>query len=147
MATMTMRWFGKAPAAMLNKEIDILDDTIKIMFTNSSAVPDQDVWDYKDDVTGEVTGTNLPAGGIALVNDTLTYTAGTNVMKYDADDISQATVTASDIKHGVLYDDTPATPATKPLLGYGVLDVAVSPSAGALSIVWDSLGVLTMSAA
>jgi hypothetical protein len=146
MASMAMVWFPLAITAAFNKEIDLLDDSIKLMFLSSAASPSQDTWDYKNDLTNEVTGTNLPAGGTALANDTITYTAGTNVWKYDADDLSIASVTASDLKYGILYDSTPGTDATRPLLALGTIDVAVSPAAGTLSITFDAAGILTATA-
>ena len=142
-----MVWFPSALIAAFNKEIDLLDDTIRLMFLSSSASPNQDTWDYKNDVTNEVTGTNLPAGGTQIANDTLTYTAGTNVIKYDGDDISISNVTASDLKYGILYDATPGTDATRPLLALGTIDTAVSPNAGTLSVTFDSAGILTATAA
>jgi hypothetical protein len=146
MASMAVKWYGKALMAWANKEVDLLDDSIKVMLTTSSYTPDQDVHDYKDDVTNEVSGTNYTAGGQALANDTLTYTAGTNVLKYDADDLTLVNVTLSDVKNAVIYDDTPSTAATKPLIGYGVIDTAVAPNAGNLTVTWDSAGILTATA-
>lgn len=147
MASMPIKWFGKALIAWANKEVDLLDDTIKVMLTTSSYTPDQDTHDYKDDVTNEVSGTGYTAGGMQLANDTLTYTAGSNVLKYDADDVTWTTVTLTDVKNAVIYDDTPGTAATKPLIGFGVIDTAVNPNAGNLVITWDSAGLLTATAA
>lgn len=98
-------------------------------------------------MTNEVSGAGYTAGGQALANDTITYTAATNVWKYDADDVTWATVTLTDVKNAVIYDDTPATSATKPLIGYGVIDTAVAPNAGNLVITWDANGILTATAA
>lgn len=147
MATAAMKWYGQALIAWANKEVDLLDDSIKVMLCNSSYTPNQDTHDYKNDVTNEVSGTNYTAGGNALANDTLTYTAGTNVLKYDADDLTFATVTLSDVKNIVIYDSTPATDATRPLIAYGVIDTALAPNAGNLTITWDSAGIITATAA
>ncbi|GAB2690340.1 hypothetical protein [Nocardia thraciensis] len=46
-----------------------------------------------------------------------------------------------------VYDDSPATAATKPLLGYVDFGQDVSTTAGTFSIVWDAAGILTISAA
>ena len=145
---MAMVWAPLALTAAFNKEIDLLDDTIKMMFLSSAVAPVQDTLDYINDVVAnEVTGTNLPAGGLTIANDTITYTGGTNVWKYDADDISVGSVTASDLKYGILYDSTPGTDATRPVLAIGTIDSAVSPSAGTLSVTFDSAGILTATAA
>ena len=148
MATTTVKWYGKALIAWANKEVDLVDDAIHEMFTNATEVPDQDLDDYVDDfIANEVTGTNLATGGVALDNDTLTYTGGTNVLKYDADDESIANVTATGIKNIHIADRTPATDATRPVIAYGILDTAVSPSAGTLLTTWDANGIVTMTAA
>lgn len=143
MAAVTIKWYGKVTLAMLNKEHDWLDDTYKIMFSSATHTPDQDVHDYKDDVTNEVTGTNLPAGGLTLANKTIGYTGATNVTKLDCDDPTAATVTAAGIKNVHIYNSTPATDATRPLLGFGVIDTAVSPDAGTFTIQLDTAGLLT----
>lgn len=132
---------------LFNKEADFPDDSWKVMLCNSSFTPDQDTMDYKDDVTNEVSGTGYTAGGQALANKTIGYTAGTNVVKLDADDVVWVTVTLSDVKNVVIYDDTPATAATKPLLGFGVIDTALNPNAGNLNLNFDSAGILTLTAA
>src|SRR5690348_1638843 len=102
MATAAMKWYGQALIAWANKEVDLLDDSIKVMLCTSSYTPDQDAHDYKNDVTNEVSGTGYTAGGAALANDTLTYTGGTNTLKYDADDLTFSTVTLTDVKNIVI---------------------------------------------
>lgn len=147
MATGTVKWYGKALIAWANKEVDLLDDSIKVALTTSSYSPAQDTDDYFDDVTNEVSGTNYTAGGAAIANDTLTYTAGTNVLKYDGDDVSWASSTISGARVAVIYDSTPGADSSRPVIGYCVFDGDVSTSAGTLSIAWDSAGILTATAA
>lgn len=147
MATITVRWYGKAILAFANKEIDLLDDAIKVAGSTATHTPDQDTHDYFDDVTNEVTGTGYTAGGQAIANDTLTYTAGTNVLKYDGDDISWNPSSIAGLKNIHIYDSTPATDATRPLIGYGIADTAMTSDNGPLSIAWDSAGILTTTAA
>lgn len=113
------------------------------MHTSATFTPDQDVNDYKDDVTNEVTGTNVVAGGFTCDNVVVTYTAGTNVVKVDHDDESIATATASGIAHSIWYDSSPGTDATRPLIGFVTWDVALSPSAGTLAVNLDAAGLFT----
>ena len=147
MAAGTVKWYGNAPQAFMNKEVDLLTDSIKVALTTVTYVPAQDTDDYFNDVTNEVTGTAYVAGGAAIANDTLTYTAGTNVMKYDGDDVTWATATITGARVAVIYDSTPGTAATNPLIGYCIFDGDVSPSAGNLTITWDAAGILTLTAA
>jgi hypothetical protein len=69
------------------------------------------------------------------------------VIKWDATDYSVATVTASGIKNSHFVDTTSGVEATNPGAGYIVWDTAMSPSAGTLSIVYDSAGIATITPA
>lgn len=139
--------YGKAPIAWLNKEVDIIDDTIKVMLLTSSYTPNQDTDDYVDDiVANEVTGTGYTAGGPTLANDTLTYTAGTNTLMYDADDVALTTSTIT-ARVAAVYDSTPATNATRPLLCYQLSSSDIVSTGGTFSIVWNASGIFTVVAA
>lgn len=138
--------FGKAPIAWLNKEVDILDDAINVSLHTSSYTPDQDTHDYFNDVTNEVSSAGYTARGQAIANDTLTYTAGTNVLMYDGDDVSWSGVTFS-ARYAVIHDDTPASDATRPLIGYQDFGATLSPSAGTFTIAWSASGIMTLTAA
>lgn len=108
--------FAKFILGMANKEIDILDDSIKVALTTVTYVPNQDTHDYYNDVTNELaTANGYTATGQALTTDVFTTTL--NVATYDADNTvwtsSGAGFTA---RIAVTYDSTPATDATRPLL-------------------------------
>lgn len=145
MASGTFKFFGKSMISVWNKEIDFNTDVIKVMHASSSYTPDQDVHDYKDDVTNEVTGTNVVAGGFTADNCTLTYTGATNVFKLDHDDesISSATVSTA-IAHSIWYDSSPGSDATRPLIGYVTWDSGLMPNAGTLAVNLDSAGLSTI---
>jgi len=137
----TGKLFGLMFTALFNKEIDILDDTIKVMLTTVTYVPDQDVHDYKDDVTNEVVGTGYTATGEALASKTVTYTPGTNKWVLDAADVTWAnsTITA---RIAAIYDATPATDATRPLLGYQDFGADFSSNNGPFTIQWAAAGII-----
>jgi hypothetical protein len=146
MASVAFKWFGLATTAMLNAEHDWLTSTYRFALTNSSYTPLQDTHDYFDDVTNEfATAGGYTAEGATADNKTIGYTGGTNVTKLDCDDPTWATATLSDVKNIILYCDT-GTPSTSGLLGYGIVDSAVSPSAGNLVFTLDAAGVLTTTA-
>jgi len=142
----TAKWFGKAPMKLLNKEVDFDTDVIKVMLCTSAYAPDQDVHAYKDAVTNEVTGAGYTTGGATLANKTMDYTGATNVVKLDANDVSWAnsTITA---RYAVIYDDTPATDATKPILGYVDFGEDKVSSNGTFTIQWHADGIFTVTAA
>lgn len=142
----TAKVYGLALKSLANKEIDFDTDTIKGMLCTSAYTPDQDTHQYKSSVTNEVTGTGYTAGGATLANKTVTYTAGTNVFKLDADDLSWAnsTITA---RYLVIYDDTPATDATKPLLCYVDFGADFTSTNGPFTVAFHADGIITETAA
>lgn len=137
------KFYGKSFLSAYNKELDIDSDALKIMLTTVTYVPDQDAHQYKSSVTNEVSGTGYTAGGITLTSVAITYTGATNVLAIDAADVSWTTATFT-ARIAVVYDSTPATDATRPLIGYIDFGADQSPSAGTLSIVFDSSGIATV---
>ncbi|KKM23764.1 hypothetical protein LCGC14_1611870 [marine sediment metagenome] len=142
----TAKIFGLLFTALWNKEIDFDTDIIKVMLTTSTYVPDQDTHDYKDDVTNEVTGTGYTATGATLASKTVTYTAGTNKHVLDAADVtwSASTITA---RIAVIYDSTPATDPTRPLISYQDFITDQSSSGGDFTIQWNASGIIEITVA
>lgn len=132
--------YGKLILSLFGKEIDWDNDTIKVMLCTSSYSVDQDTHQYKSSVTNEVSGVGYTAGGETLANKTIAYTAGTNIAAIDADDTiwSASTITA---RYAIIYDDTPATDAEKPLIGYLDFEEDKVSDAGEFKIAWDSTGI------
>lgn len=138
----TFYTFGNLIIKAFNKEVDWDTDTIKVMLLTSSASPDQDTHDYIDDLNAnEVSGTGYTAGGATLASKTIGYTAGTNVTKFDAADVtwSSSTITA---RYAVLYVDT-GTPSTSVLIGYTDFGEDKSSESGNFTIQWDADGIFT----
>jgi hypothetical protein len=138
------KWYGNAFVAAFNKEIDFNSDTIKISLHTSSYTPNQDTHDYADDLTNEVSsGGGYTTGGKTLASCTVAYDGASNTLKLDATDVSwtSATFTA---RYAVIYDDTPSTSATKPLIGYIDFGADQSPSNGTLAITFDAAGIATV---
>ncbi len=133
--------YGLVFTALWNKEIDFPGDAIKVMLTTSTYVPAQDTHDYKDDVTNEVAGAGYTATGDPLASKTVTYTAGTNKHVLDAADTTwgSSTITA---RIAVIYDSTPATDATRPLICYQDFESDQSSSGGDFTIQWNASGIV-----
>jgi hypothetical protein len=142
----TGKFYGKAFVSLFNKEIDIDSDTIKVMLCTSTYTPDQDAHQYKSSVTNEVSGTGYTAGGATLGSPSATYTGGTNTFAFDGADTSWTTSTIT-ARYAVIYDSTPASDATRPLIGYVDFGSDQSSSASTFTIVWDSAGILTVTVA
>lgn len=147
MATFTGKFYGLFFKSLLNKEIDFDSDSIKIMLCTTSYTFDQDTHQYKSSITNEVTGTGYTAGGQALTSVAVTYDTATNTIKMDAADPSWPSSTIAGVLKAVIYDSTPGTDATRPLIAYLESDATLSTTSGTLSITFDTAGIATMTVA
>lgn len=138
-AALYAQMFDKA----FNKEIDLLSDTLKVSLHTSAYTPNLDTHDYFDDATSQVTGTGYTTGGAALGSMTFTYTAGSNLWTFDAADTSWTTSTIT-ARYAVIYDSTPATDATRPLIAYQNFTSDQSSSGGTFLISWNASGIFTI---
>jgi hypothetical protein len=137
--------YGLALKSAFNKEIDLDTDVIKVMLCTSTYAPNQDTHQYKSSVTNEITGTGYTAGGVTLTSPTVTYDAATNEFRFDAADSSWSAATFT-ARFAVIYDSSPATDATRPLLGWVDFGADVTVTASTFTITWDALGILAISA-
>ena len=142
----TAKVYGLAQTSFANKLIDWDSDTIKVMLCTSTYTPNQDTHQFKSDVTNEVSGTGYTAGGATLGSCTTTYTGASNLLTLDAADTSWATSTIT-ARYAVIYDSTPATDATRPLIAYVDFGADVSSTGGTFQITWDAAGIVTLTAA
>lgn len=139
---MASKAYGQFIGKALNKEIDWDTDDIKVMLVGSSYSPNQDTHDYLDDVVGnQVSGTGYTAGGVSLTGKTNTYDAATNTIVLDAADVTwpNSTVTA---RYAVIYNNSGASNATKPLIAYVDFVSDQSSTAGNFTITWDPAGIV-----
>src|SRR5690349_9109662 len=93
--------------ALLNAiALDLDGDTLKVaLFSNSlTPSPDTDPASYAVSPynANEVTGTGWSSGGVALTSPTVALVAGVGV-KFDADDVSQASTTLSGVRGCLVY--------------------------------------------
>ena len=145
---MASKLYGSFLVKSLNKEIDWDSDTIKVALLTNAYTPNQDTHDYFDDVSSnEVAATGgYTAGGETLASKTITYDSGTNVIVLDAADLtwSASTITA---RYAVVYDATPGSNATRPLIGYVDFGSDQSSSSGNFTITWDATGIVRITVA
>jgi hypothetical protein len=98
-------------------------------------------------VTNEVTGTGWSAGGVTLASFSVAYDTSTNVLKLDATDVAATTVTVAAARYAVIYDSSPASDATRPLIAYIDFGADQSATAGSVNITFDSAGIATVTVA
>jgi hypothetical protein len=127
-----------------NKEVDWDTDTLKCMLLTSTYTPNQTTHKYKSDLTNEVSGTGYTATGAALTSVTVTNSG--LVMTFDAADTSWTTSTIT-ARYAVIYDSTPATDATRPLICLINFGADVSTTAATFLITWNASGIVSFTAA
>lgn len=137
----TAKLYDTFVSKSLNKEIDWDSDSIKIMLCTSTYTPNQATHAYKSDITNEVTGTGYTATGVALTSVTIGVTS--HVWKLDAADPSWTTSTIT-ARYAVIYDATPASDATRPLIAYIDFGADVVSTGGTFSVVFDGAGIATV---
>jgi hypothetical protein len=138
--------YGLFQKSLGNKEIDLDSDALKVMLCTSTYTPSQDTHQYKSSITNEVVGTGYTATGTALASLVVAYNAGTNVFNLDAADVvwAASTITA---RYAIVYDSTPGTDATRPLICYVDFGADVISSGGNFTITWDPAGIVSVTVA
>lgn len=135
----TMFVYSNFFRSLCNKEVNLTADNFKMMLVGAGYSPDQATHQYKSSVSSEITGTGYTAGGLLLPSKlTLTLAGGRWSIKGPNLSWPNATFSA---RYGIVYDDTPATDATKPLLVCADFGEVKSPSAGAFSVTWNTDGI------
>lgn len=129
-------FFGLFFKSAFNKEIDLDSDTIKVMACTSSYAPNVDTHRYKSDVTNEISGTNYTAGGATVGSVVVSYDGASNTLKFDGDDASwPGAIPAA--RYLVVYDSSPASDATRPLIMLITFDADKQPS----GVQWNAAGL------
>lgn len=135
--------FNSFKKELLEADIDLLVDTIKVMLVTSGYMPNQDTHDFIDDVSSnEVSGTGYSAGGETLASKTVTQDDTDDEGVFDADDVTWAdsTITA---RGAVLYKDT-GTPSTSPVICYADFTEDKTSENGDFLITWNAEGILNL---
>jgi hypothetical protein len=145
MATGTFQTHGPAIRAALEGSLDLHGNTnINWFFTSASYTVEPD-HEFQSSLTAtEITGTNLPAGGVDATSAAVSYTSGTNTIMWTVADLSVSTVTATGIKNAHLVDQTSGSAATNRIIASITFDTVLSPNAGTLSIDVPADGVFSI---
>jgi hypothetical protein len=131
-------------------EVDAIDfdaDTIKVLLTTSSYVPNLDTHEFRSDVTNEVSaGGGYSTGGITLSNKTVGLDTAGDFGYLDADDVTWTTATFT-CRIAVVYKDT-GVAGTSPLVGWIDFGADQVNTGGNFTIQWATPangGVLKLS--
>ncbi len=129
--------YNRFKANLMNKEVDLEADTIKVMLLNNShsflATHNQ----KSEIVANEISGTGYTAGGEELTTKAVTQGATTD---WDADNTEWTTATFS-AYHAVIYDDTLTNDDLICSIDFGG---EKQVTAGTFTIQWDAAGIITL---
>jgi len=128
---------------LLDGNIDLSADTIKVMLTTSSYTPNIDSHTKRSDVTNEVSGTGYTSGGATLANKSLTQDNTNDKAVFDADDVSWASSTIT-ARYGVIYKSRGGASSADELIGYIDFGSNITSSSTTLTIAWNSSGILSL---
>lgn len=132
-----------------DKLIDIDSDTLKVALFSAYtyAATHQFLSDALAAGT-QASGTGYTSGGATL--GSVTWTRSGAVYTLDAADSSwDATAGSLAAAWGIIYDSTPGSDATRPLIGYVNLDGSggtLTATGAFFTIAWNASGILTVTA-
>jgi len=122
--------FAKAKKAFLDKDIDMLDDNIKVVLVDSA--------DYTLDLAAHDFLDDIPAGARVATSGNLASKSTTGGV-FDAADITITGVTGDQFEYIIIYRDSGAA-GTSQLIA--CIDTAsglpCTPNGGDITITWDS---------
>jgi len=129
--------YNRLKANLMNKEVDLEADTIRVMLLTNSHSFTATHNQKSEIVANEISGTAYVANGAALANKAVTQAATT---KFDADDVvwAAATFTAA---FAVIYDDTTTNDDLIACIDFGGNQAV---AAGNFTIQWDAAGIITL---
>ena len=127
---------------------DFDNDTFHCALVTSAWTPQFDTDATYADVNNELPGTgNYTQGGEVLSNLSLTQTSdGSAIITWDADDVSWANSTLSNVAAAVIYDKTlnDASASNKSLIAYIDFGGNFSTTSGTFQIQWNASGIFTL---
>lgn len=129
--------YNRFKANLMNKEIDLEADTVKVMLLNNSHSFDATHNTLSQVSANQITGTGYTAGGATLSGKAVTQAATT---KWDATDPEWTTASFT-AYHAVIYDDTMANDDLILSLDFGG---AQTITAATFKIAFDAAGIVTL---
>lgn len=129
--------YNRFKANLMNKEVDLEADTIKVMLMSGSHAFTATHNEIVSVGGNEISGTGYTASGATLASKAVTQAATT---KWDAADVSWTTATFT-AAHAVIYDDTVAGDPLICSIDFGGNQTV---SSGTFTIQWHADGIVTI---
>lgn len=134
--------YAKFFKSLTNKEVNLTADTFKVMLLGNGYTPSQTLHQYKSDLgVNEISGMGYAADGIVLAGMALTWDSINSRWVITTTTTPQWTSATFSAYYGVVYDSSPSTDATRPLLTCIDFGGPKAPSAGNFTIHWPTTGI------
>jgi hypothetical protein len=131
--------YNKFKERLLEGEIDLVDDTVKVGLVTGHS-PDIDAHEDWADVSGdEESGTGYTAGGETLGSKAVDFDSGTDTATFDGADVTWSGLDVGTPSHAIMYSDTHASDA---LIAYWELTTA--SNGGDYTLQWNASGIITL---
>ena len=142
----TAFWYAQAFRSGFHKEMNLEADTLKLMLTTVSYAYNRQTDRYQSVVTNEIPATGgYTAGGLALTGVVVTDSGGNWLL--DANDVTWSSLTAgAAIQIAVLYDSTPGSAATNPLIWLCDFGAGSTPSSVDFTVQFNASGIAQVAA-
>lgn len=135
------KFYGPFFKSLCSKEIDFDSDVFRLMLCTSAYVPNLGTHRYKSSVTNEIIGAGYTSGGTTIDSVTVSYDPFAKILRIDGADAVWSSSSFS-ARYAVLYDATPASDSTQPLICYYDFVADQSPSSGTFTVKWGGDGIL-----
>ena len=137
-----MGWYGLFIERQMEgaTKSDFLTGAFNCSLHTVTYTPNNDVDDFWNDATNEVTGTNYTTKGVILGSKTSVYDTPTDEWRFDAADAVWTTATIAGIRYAVVWEDTAGASTTDPLVSFYDLG-AQSVTAANFTVQWDATGI------
>ena len=127
---------------IMNGNIDLDTDTIKVALVTSTYTVNQDTHVDFGDITNEVTGTGYTARGATIASAAVTQDNTDNEGVFDGADVTWTTSTIT-ARGAVIYLDS-GSDATSYLVAYLDFTTDQTSSSGDFTIAWGTEGILNL---
>ena len=144
----TASQYGQFTLHAWNKRIDLVNDDIRAGWFKDTRAPNRDADDFYDDLvaaSNESTATGYTANGQALAGKAVAYDSATDQTRYTASDNVWNAITSTSgngPQYVIVYDRTPATDATRPLISYVNFGAVQVINGVNFTVDWDTTGIV-----
>lgn len=130
---------------LMQKIIDLKNDTIKCALVHGHTLDEDDDDTWADISADEITDASYSAATLAGLTavESGTGTGTAAKAKWDANDVTFASLTGTDPNYAILYDDSVTGTAADPLIA--AFELTTATNGGDYKLQWNANGILRIS--